>query len=220
MSLEVVDIRLLLGTNTGDGSSRAEKDKGSSIWHDLDFSWSLDEKSAEKPMLRANGWLHTTVCNFVFPGTFALDTDGKTFVLTKCNLGRTTDNKISLLRLKYTGIVAFDFAKKVISLKGTSKSLSGQDVTLGLEIYQGKVRSRPSQAFAAGTTMPSDETLKLPVLIIPAPKGSCTICMEKDVDTRLDPCGHAGLCNSCAQKTKTCPFCRTDISNRQTLFLC
>ena len=40
----------------------------------------------------------------------------------------------------------------------------------------------------------------------------CVICMDKNADSVLMPCGHGGFCNSCAldqfKKSNGCPMCR------------
>ena len=52
-------------------------------------------------------------------------------------------------------------------------------------------------------------------------KGSaCPICMEDDVSTYLDPCGHT-FCDVCVNKCKnanSCPICRGPVRERRGLF--
>lgn len=52
-------------------------------------------------------------------------------------------------------------------------------------------------------------------------KGSaCPICMEDDVSTYLDPCGHT-FCSTCVNKCKnanSCPVCRGPVRERRGLF--
>lgn len=43
----------------------------------------------------------------------------------------------------------------------------------------------------------------------------CTVCMDKPVNAVIVPCGHMGICSSCASEVLLCPFCRFDHS-----FLC
>lgn len=53
-------------------------------------------------------------------------------------------------------------------------------------------------------------------------KGSaCPICMEYDIATYLDPCGHT-FCGTCVDKFKnanSCPICRGPVRERRQLFL-
>lgn len=53
-------------------------------------------------------------------------------------------------------------------------------------------------------------------------KGStCPICMEDDISTYLDPCGHT-FCGNCVNKFKnanSCPVCRGPVRERRQLFL-
>ena len=39
----------------------------------------------------------------------------------------------------------------------------------------------------------------------------CFLC-ESPVDVQLEPCKHAVLCDSCAQRAKKCPHCRVSPS--------
>ena len=50
---------------------------------------------------------------------------------------------------------------------------------------------------------------------------ACPICMEDDVSTFLDPCGHT-FCSTCVNKFKnanSCPNCRGPVRERRQLFL-
>uniref|UniRef100_A0A6C0B0D7 RING-type domain-containing protein n=1 Tax=viral metagenome TaxID=1070528 RepID=A0A6C0B0D7_9ZZZZ len=49
----------------------------------------------------------------------------------------------------------------------------------------------------------------------------CTICMEKQIEWFVDPCGHT-LCDDCKSKTeklKTCHYCRTQKTKFSRLYL-
>ncbi len=46
----------------------------------------------------------------------------------------------------------------------------------------------------------------------------CMICCERPKNARLSPCGHA-LCDLCAAMINKCPNCRTQITERQPLYL-
>lgn len=37
---------------------------------------------------------------------------------------------------------------------------------------------------------------------------TCIICMEREIDTVLTPCGHLGYCGLCAFNMTNCPVCR------------
>eukprot|EP00741_Cyanophora_paradoxa_P022449 tig00021489_g21675.t1 len=52
----------------------------------------------------------------------------------------------------------------------------------------------------------------------PAPP-SCAVCLERPVRVVLQPCGHARLCEECAEKVETCPECRAPIASRIRAFL-
>lgn len=41
----------------------------------------------------------------------------------------------------------------------------------------------------------------------------CAICYDKPKESVLYPCGHFYTCESCSSKIKTCPICRTVITN-------
>ncbi len=46
----------------------------------------------------------------------------------------------------------------------------------------------------------------------------CMMCCDRPKNARLSPCGHA-LCNLCAAMINKCPNCRTQITERQPLYL-
>lgn len=50
---------------------------------------------------------------------------------------------------------------------------------------------------------------------------ACIICMEKQIDILLQPCGHFCLCNDCYLKLdkKDCPCCKNLIKNKQAIFI-
>jgi hypothetical protein len=39
---------------------------------------------------------------------------------------------------------------------------------------------------------------------------TCSICMERLIDTFLDPCGHV-MCEQCTTRINRCPMCRTQV---------
>jgi hypothetical protein len=52
----------------------------------------------------------------------------------------------------------------------------------------------------------------------------CGVCLERDRDTLVAPCGHVALCFPCAEAIKDsrnpeCPFCRTRITACYKLFV-
>mmetsp|Transcript_27815 Transcript_27815/g.39194 ORF Transcript_27815/g.39194 Transcript_27815/m.39194 type:complete len:198 (+) Transcript_27815:71-664(+) len=80
--------------------------------------------------------------------------------------------------------------------------------------------SGPIQQAAAQPFIPQQVQLISPISATPPPSGNgehtCKVCYEAPVNSVLIPCGHAGLCVSCActQKAsgKGCPFCRAPIN--------
>jgi hypothetical protein len=42
----------------------------------------------------------------------------------------------------------------------------------------------------------------------------CAVCLCAEKDTVFIPCGHFYTCNGCSQQLKTCPICRTTITDR------
>jgi hypothetical protein len=48
---------------------------------------------------------------------------------------------------------------------------------------------------------------------------TCSICMDRLVDTFLDPCGHLA-CEQCLGRTRTpaCPMCRTTVTTFKKMF--
>eukprot|EP01105_Mastigella_eilhardi_P028657 TRINITY_DN9601_c0_g1_i1.p1 TRINITY_DN9601_c0_g1~~TRINITY_DN9601_c0_g1_i1.p1 ORF type:complete len:457 (+),score=84.93 TRINITY_DN9601_c0_g1_i1:82-1371(+) len=47
----------------------------------------------------------------------------------------------------------------------------------------------------------------------------CVVCLEREKQVRLEPCGHGVLCSVCAARLDACPTCRAHITQRQRLFL-
>jgi len=45
-------------------------------------------------------------------------------------------------------------------------------------------------------------------------QAKCVVCIDTPISVVLIPCGHRNLCKSCAASLKTCPLCRTAITNR------
>lgn len=48
---------------------------------------------------------------------------------------------------------------------------------------------------------------------------TCSICMDRYVDTFIDPCGHLA-CNVCLSRTQTdgCPMCRSQVRDLRRMF--
>ena len=46
----------------------------------------------------------------------------------------------------------------------------------------------------------------------------CYLC-DNSVDVQIEPCGHAAMCNKCAQRAKRCPICRVFNYNNAVKFL-
>jgi hypothetical protein len=52
-----------------------------------------------------------------------------------------------------------------------------------------------------------------------ASKYMCFLCIDRTIDTCIDPCGHS-LCSPCSQKTRgICPFCRSPVHRFQKMFI-
>lgn len=49
----------------------------------------------------------------------------------------------------------------------------------------------------------------------------CIVCMEKQIDILLEPCGHFCICNDCYLKfeKKDCPCCKNKIKNKKAVFI-
>jgi hypothetical protein len=43
----------------------------------------------------------------------------------------------------------------------------------------------------------------------------CCVCMDRYIDTKLDPCGHEALCGTCAYRVTCCPLCRARVVRRK-----
>lgn len=47
----------------------------------------------------------------------------------------------------------------------------------------------------------------------------CFLCLDRTIDTFIDPCGHV-ICDHCSQRSLTlCPFCRTRIHTTRKMYL-
>ncbi|KAG8172504.1 hypothetical protein JTE90_017585 [Oedothorax gibbosus] len=47
----------------------------------------------------------------------------------------------------------------------------------------------------------------------------CKICMDCEMDTVFQPCGHLIACPTCAQVLTTCPLCRQEITSRLKTYM-
>ena len=50
-----------------------------------------------------------------------------------------------------------------------------------------------------------------------AEEKQCVVCMDKEKDVALDPCGHR-VCAVCSQSLDECPTCRQNIAGRIRLY--
>ena len=48
---------------------------------------------------------------------------------------------------------------------------------------------------------------------------TCRVCMDRRIDCAFCPCGHVACCLTCAGQLDICPLCRSDVHNRQVVFL-
>lgn len=48
---------------------------------------------------------------------------------------------------------------------------------------------------------------------------TCIICYSNKINTKLEPCNHAGFCDICAQKFNKCPYCREEVLYRSCVIL-
>ena len=48
--------------------------------------------------------------------------------------------------------------------------------------------------------------------------GECVVCLERQAQVAVIPCGHVCLCAECAQQQGLCPICRSHICGRLRLF--
>ena len=50
-----------------------------------------------------------------------------------------------------------------------------------------------------------------------AEKYVCPVCMDKEKDVALDPCGHR-VCAECAPSLTECPMCKQTVARRMRLY--
>ena len=50
-----------------------------------------------------------------------------------------------------------------------------------------------------------------------AEEKQCAVCMDKEKDVALDPCGHR-VCAECAPSLNECPMCKQNIDRRMRLY--
>ena len=50
-----------------------------------------------------------------------------------------------------------------------------------------------------------------------AEEKQCVVCMDKEKDVALDPCGHR-VCAECAPSLNECPMCKQNIGRRMRLY--
>lgn len=52
-----------------------------------------------------------------------------------------------------------------------------------------------------------------------AEESECCVCYDRQIDVRLEPCGHVALCGACAAQLRPqrCPLCRVDIRQVQSV---
>ena len=62
------------------------------------------------------------------------------------------------------------------------------------------------------------QRLRHPPVVDDAAGSSCPICLDKEKDTALMPCGHV-LCHACARSVSACPICRGAINDTLRLYL-
>jgi hypothetical protein len=46
----------------------------------------------------------------------------------------------------------------------------------------------------------------------------CSVCLDRPVGIRLDPCGHLCACKGCSDTLEKCPICRADVTAKQAVF--
>jgi len=47
---------------------------------------------------------------------------------------------------------------------------------------------------------------------------TCSVCMDKPIDTAILECGHVCVCHSCGEALTTCPICRQPIARIVKIF--
>lgn len=84
----------------------------------------------------------------------------------------------------------------------------------GWEVYDYSGQDEEESPPQAFQYQPVDETPA------PEPTKECVVCMDP-LSWRIVfvPCGHACVCQECAQRVETCPTCRAHIGQKLKLFL-
>lgn len=56
-----------------------------------------------------------------------------------------------------------------------------------------------------------------PIDLSPGAQTECSICLENQPNTALDPCGHT-VCQSCSNELPVCPYCRTVVKKTLRIY--
>lgn len=93
------------------------------------------------------------------------------------------------------------------------------------KLLEGNESTAPSnlssalKSFARGLvdSAKNDAAEQVPIDLSPGAQMECSICLENQPNTALDPCGHT-VCQSCSNELSVCPYCRTVVKKTLRIY--
>ena len=99
----------------------------------------------------------------------------------------------------------------------------------GAQLQQARSAARVATAFTLAATKLARKQASRKSLVVLRRHASrrravqqlhfCRVCEDEERNCLLQPCGHFGLCTTCALLMQQCPFCRVPIKSRDMVFV-